>query len=96
MMKKTLLAAALAGLAAAPVMAKHQTEVEKLIHEEIKPGGGYWTQGPAAMTDLEWEEAQRIYFDRCAGCHGTLRKGATGPDLLPEKTRQFGTEALKY
>ena len=25
--------------------------------------------------------AKQTYFERCAGCHGTLRKGATGPGL---------------
>jgi mono/diheme cytochrome c family protein len=37
------------------------------------------------MTKEEFEQAKRIYFDRCAGCHGVLRKGATGPRLLPSK-----------
>ena len=43
----------------------------------------------------EFSKAQEIYFDRCAGCHGALRKGATGPALLPEKTRAYGTPVLK-
>jgi len=36
------------------------------------------------VTDAEMEEAKAIYFDRCAGCHGSSRLGATGPHLLPE------------
>ena len=36
-----------------------------------------------AVTDAEMEQAKAIYFDRCAGCHGSSRKGATGPHLLP-------------
>lgn len=36
------------------------------------------------LSTPEWEEATQIYFDRCAGCHGALRGGATGPELLPE------------
>ncbi len=36
------------------------------------------------VTDAEMEEAKAIYFDRCAGCHGSTRKGATGPHLLPD------------
>ena len=47
------------------------------------------------------EEAKDLYFDTCAGCHGTSRKGATGPSLLPEgdgkwpATKDLGTEAIK-
>jgi nitrite reductase (NO-forming)/hydroxylamine reductase len=50
---------------------------------------------PPPLTKEEMEIAKEIYFDRCAGCHGALRKGATGPNLLPEKTRKMGTETLK-
>jgi len=48
------------------------------------------------LSPEEMKRATQIYFDRCAGCHGMLRKGALGPDLLPEKTRAMGTETLKY
>lgn len=48
---------------------------------------------PLAASELE--SAKRIYFDRCAGCHGVLRKGATGPQLLPAKTRALTTPVLK-
>lgn len=47
------------------------------------------------MTENEFDAAKSIYFDRCAGCHGVLRKGATGPHLLPEKTRPYGLPVLK-
>lgn len=47
------------------------------------------------LTKEEMKKASEIYFDRCAGCHGTLRKGATGPNLLPDKTRKMGVETLK-
>ncbi len=47
------------------------------------------------LTKEEMKKASEIYFDRCAGCHGALRKGATGPNLLPEKTRKMGLETLK-
>ena len=39
-----------------------------------------------AMTDAEKEAAKLIYFERCAGCHGVLRKGATGKNLEPRFT----------
>ena len=38
------------------------------------------------LSDKEMEKASEIYFDRCSGCHGVLRGGATGPDIRPEKT----------
>jgi cytochrome c5 len=36
----------------------------------------------------------RWYFERCAGCHGVLRKGATGKNLEPHwtKTLKDGTK----
>jgi len=37
-----------------------------------------------SVTDAEMEQAKAIYFDRCAGCHGSSRLGATGPHLLPD------------
>jgi len=40
-----------------------------------------------AMTPEEVAIGKRIYFDRCAGCHGVLRKGATGGNLEPHWTR---------
>jgi nitrite reductase (NO-forming) / hydroxylamine reductase len=48
-----------------------------------------------AMSEDEFDSAKKIYFDRCAGCHGVLRIGATGPNLLPEKTRAYGAPVLK-
>ncbi|HNB90308.1 MAG TPA: cytochrome D1 domain-containing protein, partial [Plasticicumulans sp.] len=37
----------------------------------------------------------KIFFERCAGCHGVLRKGATGKPLTPDVTRARGTDYLK-
>ena len=38
------------------------------------------------------EHAKNVYFQRCAGCHGVLRKGATGKSLEPvwKKTEKDG------
>lgn len=55
------------------------------------------------LSDAEMEEAKAIYFDRCAGCHGSSRLGATGPHLLPEApegnaapgTKVLGVAGLK-
>jgi nitrite reductase (NO-forming)/hydroxylamine reductase len=46
------------------------------------------------LSDAEFEQSKTIYFQRCAGCHGTLRKGATGKNLEPENTKKLGTERL--
>jgi nitrite reductase (NO-forming)/hydroxylamine reductase len=48
-----------------------------------------------AMTLAEFERARQIYFERCAGCHGVLRKGATGKPLTPDLTAAKGTDYLK-
>ncbi len=51
--------------------------------------------GPApTLTDEEFAWARQTYFERCAGCHGTLRKGATGPALTPDKMLPKGTAGL--
>lgn len=42
----------------------------------------------------KFSQAKQIFFDRCAGCHGVLRKGATGPALTPKETRPRGTDGL--
>jgi nitrite reductase (NO-forming)/hydroxylamine reductase len=47
------------------------------------------------MTQAEFDSARKIYFERCAGCHGVLRKGATGKPLTPNVTQDKGTEYLK-
>jgi len=47
------------------------------------------------LSDAENEQAKKIYFQRCAGCHGVLRKGATGKPLTTEITRARGTEYLQ-
>jgi len=43
----------------------------------------------------EMEQANRIYFERCAGCHGVLRKGATGKNLETKRTKELGYEHLR-
>ncbi|WP_169117784.1 nitrite reductase [Aromatoleum anaerobium] len=47
------------------------------------------------ITKAEFAKAQNIYFQRCAGCHGVLRKGATGKPLTPDITLGKGSEYLK-
>lgn len=52
------------------------------------------SEGPQ-MTMAEFDEATEVYFQRCAGCHGVLRKGATGKPLTTDITRQKGSDYLK-
>jgi len=47
------------------------------------------------MTPDEFQKATNIYFQRCAGCHGVLRKGATGKPLTTDVTRERGYESLR-
>ena len=47
------------------------------------------------LSDADFEKGKSIYFQRCAGCHGTLRKGATGKNLEPVNTQKLGSERLE-
>ena len=58
------------------------------MHQDINP------KAPP-MAKAEFDRARQIYFERCAGCHGVLRKGATGKPLTPDITLAKGTEYLK-
>ena len=46
------------------------------------------------LSEKEFETAKNLYFERCAGCHGVLRKGATGKNLEPKSTLKLGTAKL--
>ncbi|MBN8462224.1 MAG: c-type cytochrome [Dechloromonas sp.] len=58
------------------------------MHQDINPLA-------PKMTEAEFDKAKRIFFERCAGCHGVLRKGATGKALTPDITLEKGLEYLK-
>ncbi|WP_281051332.1 nitrite reductase [Thauera sp. GDN1] len=58
------------------------------MHQDINPLA-------PRMSEPEFEKAKRIFFERCAGCHGVLRKGATGKALTPDITLEKGLEYLK-
>ena len=51
--------------------------------------------GGPVLSEAEFATATQLYFERCAGCHGVLRKGATGKPLTPDITTQKGTDYLK-
>ena len=63
----------------------------------IDPGEAKETLSPKApkLTTEEFARAKQIFFERCAGCHGVLRKGATGKPLTPDITLPKGTAYLK-
>lgn len=48
-----------------------------------------------SLSEADFEKSKTIYFQHCAGCHGTLRKGATGKSLLPKETQKLGQERLE-
>jgi nitrite reductase (NO-forming) / hydroxylamine reductase len=58
------------------------------MHQDVNP------KAPPMSRD-EFVKAQQVYFERCAGCHGVLRKGATGKPLTPDLTLEKGSEYLK-
>jgi nitrite reductase (NO-forming)/hydroxylamine reductase len=54
------------------------------------PGGAQPT-----MTKEAKAASAKVYFERCAGCHGILRKGATGKNLEPEASMKLGQARLE-
>ena len=60
------------------------TSVEMVVNPDAPP-----------ITKAEFTRATQIFFERCAGCHGVLRKGATGKPLTPDITLGKGTDYLK-
>ncbi|HMM49155.1 MAG TPA: cytochrome D1 domain-containing protein [Miltoncostaeaceae bacterium] len=48
-----------------------------------------------ALNDEEFKKGADTFFRQCAGCHGTLRVGATGPPLQPKDMQQRGTTVLE-
>lgn len=71
---------------------KYQAGASPLANEPM-----YQSTNPKAppMTQAEFDLARKTYFERCAGCHGVLRKGATGKPLTPDITLPKGTDYLK-
>jgi len=52
-------------------------------------------KGLIVLSEADSARARGIYFQRCAGCHGVLRKGATGKPLTVDITRKLGTRYLE-
>ena len=47
------------------------------------------------LSEEAFESSKTLYFQRCAGCHGVLRKGATGKSLEPAETLKLGQDRLE-
>jgi len=72
---------------------QYQPEMDTLAKEGANQPGAL--PGVPTLTKAEFDRANRIFFERCAGCHGVLRKGATGKPLTPDITRQKGYDYLR-
>jgi nitrite reductase (NO-forming)/hydroxylamine reductase len=99
-------AAAILALSVASAFAQDKKPEHPTTEAEIKYQAGgsplagvdmYQDINPKAppMSKAEFDRARQIYFERCAGCHGVLRKGATGKPLTPDITLERGSEYLK-
>jgi nitrite reductase (NO-forming)/hydroxylamine reductase len=101
------MAAVFAGLALSSGLGLAQ---DKADHPSVTPGEMAYKGAPVAgaeglkrvispgapdLTQAEYDYATKTYFERCAGCHGVLRKGATGKPLTTDITQARGTEFLK-
>ncbi len=94
-----------------PLMAQQQPSPSDIKKHETTPGGRYEPElnvlgkekveqpgtkpGIPTLTADEFAHANQIYFQRCAGCHGVLRKGATGKPLTTDITRKLGFDYLR-
>ena len=80
---------------------KHDTTPGGQYQPSLDVLGGKAIEQPGAkpgvpqLTEAEFKRANQIYFERCAGCHGVLRKGATGKALTTDVTRKNGFEYLR-
>ncbi len=91
-----------------PALGLNDGEIDQVIaymrwqDQHGKAAGGF-----QALSAAEFAEAKDIFFNRCSGCHGAQRWGATGPSLLPDHhivqakkvdgggTKAKGTESLE-
>jgi len=80
-----------------PRLSKAQIdEVLAFLTDASQKGGFQSPKQPARkLAGAELERAKTIYFDRCAGCHGSQRQGATGPELTADRTQKLGTAELR-
>ena len=104
-MRKPLLAGLVAGFSLLALgVAQAQDTAEDKAQAAYKgqastvdPASAQVVRSPGApdLSAGEFEQAKEIYFQRCAGCHGVLRKGATGKPLTPDITQERGQAYLE-
>lgn len=70
---------------------KYEAAPSAITGKDVKAPGA----GVAPLSEAEFTKASTIYFQRCAGCHGVLRKGATGKPLTTDITRKKGVKYLE-
>jgi len=54
-----------------------------------------WGAKVPQLSEKEFKQGKQLYFDRCSGCHGTLRKGATGPKITQKKMLKKSLKKLE-
>ncbi|MCK5276865.1 MAG: c-type cytochrome [Alphaproteobacteria bacterium] len=106
-LRASILGAGLAFALSGAVAAAEQPKPEDLKKHETSPGGQYQPSldvpadqpgtkpGAPVLTAEQFSQANKLYFERCAGCHGVLRKGATGKPLTTDVTMELGAEYIK-
>jgi nitrite reductase (NO-forming)/hydroxylamine reductase len=72
---------------------EYQPSLDTLMQQKGEQPGA--KPGVPQLSEEEFQRARQIYFQRCAGCHGVLRKGATGKPLTTDITRENGFEYLR-
>jgi nitrite reductase (NO-forming) / hydroxylamine reductase len=72
---------------------KYEPSLDVLKEQKVTEPGQL--PGSPKLTAEEFERGKQIYFQRCAGCHGVLRKGATGKALTTALTKELGFEYLR-
>ncbi len=85
-------------LRAAAPKEKTLSETEKRYEGaplSIDPGFKAAGGSGVTLSAKEMDEGKKIFFERCAGCHGVLRKGATGKPLTTDITVKLGKDYLK-
>lgn len=72
---------------------KYEPSLDVMKDQSVDQPGA--KPGDPVLTKAEFDHAKEIYFQRCAGCHGVLRKGATGKALTTTETKKLGYEYLR-
>jgi len=72
---------------------RYEPTLDVLRDQQLEAPGA--KPGQPALSTENYNRAKQLYFERCAGCHGVLRKGATGKALTTDVTREKGYEYLR-